>query len=284
MRELRISSKKNNWPENWGKKTSIMGIINLTPDSFSDGGEISNIDRAIDQVNNFLNSGVDVVDIGAQSTRPGAVEVGPQVEISRLIPTLRELRCNFPNILISVDTFHSEVAEVALSEGANWINDVTGGRRDEKILDVVASYQCPYVITHSRGNSQNMNKLTNYDDIFKEITLCLESLTEIALKKKICKENIIWDPGLGFSKDTSQNITVLQNLEKLKEFGFPVLIGASRKRFIGDILNESNPQKRDIGTLAISCLCSQFKINIVRVHNVFLNYQILKIADKIYRY
>ena len=280
---MQITNKKIPWPDNWGQKTSIMGIINLTPDSFSDGGDLCTTEKVLNQVNSFILNGVDVIDIGAQSTRPGAIEIGPKVEIKRLIPYLKKIRNKFPNILISVDTFNSEVANEALSNGANWINDVTGGRRDEEILDVVSKFNCPFVITHSRGNSQNMNNLSDYDDLLVDLVKSLESLTNKALKKNVPKENIIWDPGIGFSKDTNQNLEILRNLDFFKKFDFPILIGASRKRFIGEILREINPKERDIGTLAISCLCSQLNIHLVRVHNVKINYQVLKIADMISR-
>ena len=260
-----------------------MGIINLTPDSFSDGGDFCSIEKVLNKVNNFVLNGVDVIDLGAQSTRPGALEVGAKKEIKRLLPYLRQIRSVYPNILISIDTFNSEVAYEALSNGANWINDVTGGRRDEEILDVVSEFNCPFVITHSRGNSQNMNNLRNYDDLLVNIYDSLESLTTSAIRKNVSQENIIWDPGIGFSKDTNQNIEILRNIEFFQKFKFPILIGASRKRFIGEILNEANPKERDIGTLAISCLCSQFNIHLVRVHNVKINYQVLKVADKIFR-
>ena len=273
----------NQWPEGWGQKTSIMGVINLTPDSFSDGGDLDSIEKVLDQVNNFLSNGVDVIDIGAQSTRPGSEEIGPRNEISRLIPYLIKIRSEYPDIIISVDTFNSEVAYEALSNGANWINDVTGGRRDEEILDVVSKFNCPFVITHSRGDSLTMNQLSNYDNVLEDIILSLKNLTFKAQSKNISRKNIIWDPGIGFSKDLSQNLQVLKNLDLLKQYKFPILVGASRKRFIGEILSEVNPKERDIGTLAISCLCSQLNIHMVRVHNVGLNYQILKVSDKIYR-
>ena len=260
-----------------------MGIINLTPDSFSDGGDLCSIDEVLNQVNNFVSNGADLIDLGAQSTRPGAIEIGPKKEIKRLLPFLRKIRSEYPNLIISIDTFNSEVAYEALSNGANWINDVTGGRRDEAILDVVSEFNCPFVITHSRGNSQNMNSLTEYMDFLNDVVNALESLTNKAIDKNIDKDKIIWDPGIGFSKDTSQNIEILRNLDLFKKFNFPILIGASRKRFIGEILNESDPKKRDIGTLAISCLCAQLNIHLVRVHNVKINYQVLKVADKIYR-
>ncbi len=271
------------WPDDWGQKTSIMGIINLTPDSFSDGGDFCSIDKVLNQVDSFVSNGVDVIDLGAQSTRPGALEIGAKNESKRLIPYLKKIRREYPNILISVDTFNSEVAYETLKNGANWINDVTGGRRDEEILDVVSEFKCPFVITHSRGDSKNMNNLTNYDDFLVDIIHSLESLTKKAIGKKISKDKIIWDPGIGFSKDTNQNIEILKNMDFFKNFEFPLLIGASRKRFIGEILNEPNPKERDIGTLAISCLCSQQNIHLVRVHNVIINSQILKVADQIFR-
>ena len=280
---MQITNNNYPWPYNWGQKTSIMGIINLTPDSFSDGGDFCSIEKVLNQVNHFVSNGVDVIDLGAQSTRPGAIEIGAKNESKRLIPYLKKIRSEYPNILISIDTFNSEVAHEALSNGANWINDVTGGRRDEEILDVVSEFKCPFVITHSRGNSINMNNLTKYDDFLVDIIHSLESLTKKALNKNVNKDKIIWDPGIGFSKDTKQNIEILRNIHFFKNYGFPLLIGASRKRFIGEILNEPNPKERDIGTLAISCLCSQQNIHLVRVHNVKINHQVLKVADHIFR-
>ena len=280
---MQITNNPNQWPKDWGRKTSIMGVINLTPDSFSDGGDYNSTRKILDQVKNFLFNGVDIIDLGAQSTRPGAEEIGPEKEIKRLIPFLKKIRSEYPEILISIDTFNSEVANEALLNGANWINDITGGRRDVKILDVVSKFNCPFVITHSRGNSQNMNMLNKYDNFLSDVIKSLENSTMSALDKNISKDNIILDPGIGFSKDTVQNLQILKNLDLFKKLNFPILIGASRKRFIGDILNEINPKERDIGTLAISCLCSQLNIHLVRVHNVKMNYQILKVSDRIYR-
>jgi len=230
-----------------------------------------------------LCNGVDIIDLGAQSTRPGAEEVGSKTEIKRLLPYLKLIKSKYPEILISIDTFNSEVAYEALLNGANWINDISGGRRDKEILNVVSKFNCPFVITHSRGNSKNMNELSKYDNLLNEVKCSLESLVENALEKNISKKNIILDPGIGFSKDMNQNLEILRKLDVFKKLNFPILIGASRKRFIGEILNEKNPKERDIGTLAISCLCSQLNIDVVRVHNVKLNYQILKVADRIYR-
>ena len=280
---MQITSKTNHWPKEWGQKTSIMGVINLTPDSFSDGNDLNSIDKILTRIRSFSDNGVDIIDLGAQSTRPGAEEVGSKVEINRLIPYLKIIRSEFPDILISVDTFNSEVAYEALSNGANWINDITGGRRDEEIMDVVSKFNCPFVITHSRGNSKNMNDLNKYNNFLSEVIYALEILIEKALDKNISKEKIILDPGIGFSKDIKHNLEILKNLDRFQKLNFPILIGASRKRFIGEILDEINPKERDIGTLAVSCLCSQLNIHLVRVHNVSMNYQILKVADSIYR-
>ena len=260
-----------------------MGILNITPDSFSDGGDFFNIENALIQTKKLVQSGVDILDIGAQSTRPGAEIIGYKEEIKRLLPVLIEIRKNFPDLIISIDTFNSEVAYKALKNGANWINDVTGGKRDKSILDVVADFDCPYVITHSKGNSETMHKISFYNNLLEEIINSLIELSESAIHKKVRKDKIIWDPGLGFSKNKDHNILILKNLDRLKSFDFPLLIGASRKRFIGEILNEDDPKNRDIGSLAVSCLCAHKNIEIVRVHDVKLNYQLLKVADKLYR-
>lgn len=260
-----------------------MGILNITPDSFSDGGDFFSIDNALSHLDYLVNAGADIIDIGAQSTRPGSIEVGPEIEIKRLLPVLRAIRTCYPDLIISVDTFNSDVAYQALKNGANWINDVTGGRRDENILNVVEEFNCPFVITHSRGNSQNMNSLTKYENLITDVISSLNQLTELALSKNISNENIIWDPGIGFAKDTSQNIEILKNLNEFKLSKFPILIGASRKRFIGELINEENPKKRDVASLAVSALSSQLNLHVVRVHNVKLHYEFLKVADAIFR-
>ena len=151
------------------------------------------------------------------------------------------------------------------------------------MYDLVSKFDCPFVITHSKGNSQTMNELTCYENLIEDIIDSLKILIKKAISKGVNMNKIILDPGLGFAKNTSQNIIILKNLKKFKELGYPLLIGASRKRFIGEVLNIPNPKDRDIGSMAISCLCSQLNIEIVRVHNVELNYQIIKMADKIFR-
>ncbi|HRD41505.1 MAG TPA: dihydropteroate synthase, partial [Prochlorococcaceae cyanobacterium AMR_MDS_5431] len=208
----------------WGKQTYLMGILNITPDSFSDGGESFDLSIALSQAHSLIEQGAQVIDLGAQSTRPGAEEVGPTVEQERLLPVLETIRLKYPEVIISVDTFHSEVAQVAIEKGANWINDISGGRRDSELLRVVASSDCFYVLTHSRGYSQNMNRLVKYCNITLEVKQELLRATERAIRLGVSPEKIIWDPGLGFAKSTSQVICLLRSLPLLKSEGFPILI------------------------------------------------------------
>ncbi len=259
---------KNPWPQKWGKKTAIMGILNITPDSFSDGGLYLDPEDAVSRVSEQLDQGADIIDIGAQSTRPGANLIEPEEELNRLIPVLKTIRNLFPDILISIDTFHSKVAHKALEYGANWINDVTAGREDARILDVVCEAKCPYVLTHSRGNSKTMNNYSFYKDIINDVKNELLESIEKALKIGVLEENIIIDPGLGFAKNTKHNILIIKNLEKFGSFGLPLLVGPSRKRFIGEVLNEQDTKKRIWGTNAVICRCVQAKVHLVRVHEI----------------
>tara|TARA_Y100001970_G_C14244987_1_gene867490 strand:+ start:715 stop:1533 length:819 start_codon:yes stop_codon:yes gene_type:complete len=271
------------FPSNWKKKTQVMGVINVTPDSFSDGGECLQSSNVLEKAIEFVNHGVDLIDIGAQSTRPGAIEIDNDEELKRLIPCLKIIRNHNINKIISVDTFSSKVAYEALIHGANWINDISGGRIDKDILKVASEFSCPIVLTHSRGTSLNMDDLTFYKDFINDVISELNELTTQALKFGINQNNIIWDPGLGFAKNNNQNLLLLKNINKIKNQGFPLLIGASRKRFIGSLLDESTPKERDFGTLGISSLCSYEQIDIVRVHNVKANVDLLKITDYFWR-
>ena len=255
-----------------------MGVINITPDSFSDGGLFLQCDRAVAQARLQLSQGADVLDLGAQSTRPGADEVGSEEEKRRLLPPLREIRRQFPEALISVDTFLASVAEAALEAGADWINDVSGGRRDSDMVPLVASAGCPVVLMHSRGNSRTMDELTVYDDVLSDVRSGLQERSEAAVHAGVKSDRIIWDPGLGFAKTQEQNLALLKGLETLNRDGFPLLIGPSRKRFIGAVLDEPNPRARIWGTAAVACRCAQAGAAIVRVHDVGPMSQTLKMA------
>lgn len=259
-----------------------MGVINITPDSFSDGGNYLDPASALAQATLLLKQGADVLDLGAQSTRPKAEEVGWQEELNRMMPALHAIRAAHPQALISVDTFLVEVAEAALQAGADWINDVSGGRRDPELLRVVAEAGCPYVLMHSRGNSQSMDQLATYSDVIEEVRLGLLRRTDQALAAGIRSDQLIWDPGLGFAKTTEQNLMLLKHLERICSEGFPVLVGPSRKRFIGDVLHQPDPEARLWGTAAVACRCVQAKAAMVRVHDVGPIHQTLQMASRLW--
>ena len=259
-----------------------MGILNITPDSFSDGGEYNEPEKALSRVNQFLEEGVDLIDIGAQSTRPGAEIIGAEEELNRLIPCMNLIRQTFPNIIISVDTFHSTVAKKALNKGANWVNDISGGRLDPNMHKIISELGCPYVLTHSRGNSKTMNKLTTYKDLIIDVKHELNFYTDLAIEAGISPGNIIWDPGIGFAKTTKQNIEILKNLESFTKDSFPVLIGPSKKRFIGDVLELSNTKERIWGTAAVISRCVQGNVSIVRVHDVQIASYIINMTKLIF--
>ena len=259
-----------------------MGVINITPDSFSDGGRFLQCERAEREATHQLNCGADVLDLGAQSTRPGAEEVGADEECRRLLEPLRGIRRAHPSALISVDTFHAAVAEAALNAGADWINDVSGGERDPAMLPLMAEAGCPVVLMHSRGNSKTMDVLTDYDDVVSDVLQGLRIRSEAALAAGVRTDRIIWDPGLGFAKTQHQNLELLQRLEELTAEGFPVLMGPSRKRFIGAVLDEPRPRARIWGTAAVVCRCAQAGVAIVRVHDVKPMVQTLRMAASLW--
>ena len=255
-----------------------MGVINITPDSFSDGGRFLQVDQAVSQAAIQLRQGADVLDLGAQSTRPGASEVGADEELRRLLPPLRRIRERFPEALISVDTFLAPVAEAALEAGADWVNDISAGRRDPAMLPLIAEAGCPVVLMHSRGNSRTMDQLADYDDVIQEVREGLEERTNTALKAGIRTDQIIWDPGLGFAKTAEQNLQLLKGLEQLSRGSIPLLVGPSRKRFIGTVLDEPKPKARIRGTAAVACRCSHAGIAVLRVQDVGPMHQTLRMA------
>tara|TARA_Y100001968_G_scaffold5558_1_gene4884 strand:- start:209 stop:988 length:780 start_codon:yes stop_codon:yes gene_type:complete len=258
-----------------------MAIVNITEDSFSDGGLYVELSSAITHASLCIKEGAHILDIGAQSTRPGATEVGAEVEIKRLVPLIKELKILHPEIPISVDTFHHSVAEKALNIGADWINDISGGRHDPEIFNVIADKGCPYVMTHSRGNSKTMDSLTRYSNIIKDVKNELSNQIELALSEGVKNEQIIIDPGIGFAKKVDQNLILLKNIEEFTSMYYPVLIGASRKRFIGSIINEADPNKRIFGTAAVVSRCVIGGVDFIRVHDIKEIYQVLIMTKSI---
>ncbi len=257
----------------------VMGVLNLTPDSFSDGGRALRPEAALRQAGVLLAQGADLLDLGAQSTRPGAEEVGPARELERLLPALTAIRAAHPGALLSIDTFHAPVAEAALAAGAHWINDVSGGRRDPALLSLVAAAGCPLVLMHSRGDSRSMDSLAHYGDVVAEVRAGLLVATDAALAAGVRQNQLIWDPGLGFAKDTGHNLALLRGLAALAAEGVPLLVGPSRKRFIGAVLNEPRPRARLWGTAAVCAHAIAQGARILRVHDVGPIVQTARMAD-----
>jgi len=249
-------------------RTWVMGVLNLTPDSFSDGGRFPRPELALREAGRMLAAGADVLDLGGQSTRPGAEEVGDAGELERLLPALRQIRQTHPAAVLSVDTYRAAVAEAALAAGADWINDVSGGCREPAILRLVAAAGCPYVLMHSRGDSRSMDGLACYDDVVAEVRAELLRATEQAVAAGVRPEQVVWDPGLGFAKTTDQNLALLNGLAGLAREGFPLLLGPSRKRFIGAVLAEPRPKARLWGTTAVCSLAIARGAAVLRVHDV----------------
>ena len=272
-------------PACWGHRPAVMGVINLTPDSFSDGGRFNRADLALNEASRQLQAGAQVLDLGAQSTRPGAVAVGEEEELSRLLPCLESIRAAHPQAILSVDTFLASVARAALKAGADWINDVSGGRRDPAMLPLVADAGCPYVLMHSRGDSLTMDDCTDYGDqgvvvgVLQELRLS----TDRALQAGLSREQLIWDPGLGFAKTTEQNLELLRQLDDLQQDGIPLLLGPSRKRFIGAVLDQPRSKARIWGTAAVCARAVEAGVHVLRVHDVGPMSQVVTMAAAVAR-
>ncbi len=259
-----------------------MAIINITNDSFSDGGLFVDTKSAVNHACFCIEQGAHILDLGAQSTRPGASEVGPEIEIQRLLPVIKEIKSIYPETLISVDTFNHSVAYESLKSGADLINDVSGGRHDPEIFKVVSDFGCPYVLMHSRGTSINMDKLIDYENLIDDVKYELNKQIEKAFISGVKNSQLILDPGIGFAKNTLQNLALIKNIEEFVSLPYPILVGASRKRFIGEIMGEVDPSKRLLGTAIVASICVKAKVNILRVHDVREVVQVIKLTQGIY--
>lgn len=271
----------------WGKRTYLMGVLNVTPDSFSDGGDFNTIESAVAQAENMVKSGVDIIDIGGQSTRPGAAEISLAEEIDRVIPVVQMLRQKadiFGSIPISVDTTRADVAQAAVEAGADIINDISGATFDSEMLSTVSKLAVPIILMHIRGTPQTMQKLTDYRDLIGEIGEFLESRIAAAVAAGIDKSQIIIDPGIGFAKTYSQNLEILRELPKFRFLDCPILVGVSRKSFIGQILNQPEAKQRVWGTAAACTGAIANSADILRVHDVREMHDVCQVADAIFRY
>ena len=267
---------------NWGERTYLMGILNVTPDSFSDGGEFNNLESALAQARKMINSGVDIIDIGGESTRPHAEKISNEEELNRVIPVIQKLRQE-TSIPISIDTTKASVAQEAIAAGADMVNDISGATFDEKMLATVAQLNIPIILMHIRGTPKTMQTLTNYQDVVAEVTQFLTTQISKAIACGIARSNIIIDPGIGFAKTAAQSIELLRRLSELKALNFPLLIGVSRKSFMHPILNKDNPQDRVWGTAAACYSAIANGADILRVHDVPEMYDVCRVADAIER-
>ena len=260
-------------------KPLIMGILNVTPDSFSDGGKYTGINDALKQVERMLAEGVDIIDIGGESTRPGSDSVSATEQILRVIPVLTAIRQQLNStILISIDTTSSKVAKAALEAGANIINDVSAGQEDEAILALAAKTDVPIILMHSQGTPKTMQDNPYYDDVVSDVISALKNRTDTALKAGIKKENIAIDPGIGFGKRKQDNLDLLANLDVLVALGFPVLLGTSRKRFMGTLCDVTEPSDLVTATAVTTALGVMAGVQMFRVHDVKENRQAADMA------
>ncbi|WKL48460.1 dihydropteroate synthase [Flavobacterium pectinovorum] len=243
----------------------VMGILNVTPNSFFDGGKYSNEDEIISQVDKMLSEGATFIDIGAYSSKPSAEFVTEQEEIDRIVPAIELILKHFPEALLSIDTFRAEVAKASIESGAAIINDIAAGELDDKMFDVIAKYNVPYIMMHMRGNPQTMQSLTEYDDIVKEMLFYFSEKVQQARALGI--NDLILDPGFGFAKTTDQNYEVMHKMELFNVLELPVLVGISRKSMIYKTLNKT-PQEALNGTTFLNTIALTKGAKILRVHDV----------------
>lgn len=240
----------------------IMGILNVTPDSFADGGRHDNYEKAVARGLEMIAEGVDIIDVGGESTRPGADRVSATEEQARVLPVIKKL--SQTGIPISIDTMRAETAVLAIEAGASIVNDVSGGQADDLMHESVAEMGCPYILMHWRGQSKDMNSRAIYTDVVKEVIAEIQTQIDLALMAGIARSNLIIDPGLGFAKDADHNWEILNRIGEFTDLGFPVLIGGSRKRFLGG----DTPDQREEATIALTKSLLDKNIWAVRVHSV----------------
>lgn len=278
--------KRGSWQ--WGDRTYLMGILNVTPDSFSDGGDFNTLESALDQAYRLVEVGSDVLDVGGQSTRPQAEDISLEEELNRVIPVIQKVRQGSDArpplaVPISVDTTKAAVAREAIAAGADIINDISGAVYDADMLSTVADLGVPIILMHMRGTPKTMQQLTDYDDLMGEIYEFLARRIEVAIAAGIPHAHIAIDPGIGFAKTYAQNLQILRELPRLKALGCPILVGPSRKSFIGHILNQPDPKQRVWGTAAACYGAIAGGADMLRVHDAAEMYQVCRVADAIVR-
>lgn len=252
------------------KRTYVMGILNVTPDSFSDGGKFNEVDAALKRVKEMIEEGADIIDVGGESTRPNFEVVKEEEEIKRVVPIIKAIKENF-DIPVSIDTYKSKTAEAAIEAGADVINDIWGFKKDKDMAKVAAKYNVPCILMHNRENKE-------YNDLMKDVVSDLLESINIAINAGVSRENIILDPGIGFAKNLNENLIVMNNLEKIKDLGYPVLLATSRKSMIGLTLDEPVDQRVE-GTIATTVLGITKGCEFVRVHDIRENKRACVMTD-----
>ncbi len=264
---------------NLSRKTHIMGILNVTPDSFSDGGKYIDIKSAVSTAIQMEKDGADIIDIGGESTRPGAEAVDLETELNRVIPVIKEIKLQ-TNIPISIDTYKSKVAEAALDNGANLVNDISGLTFDSQMVNTIKKYKASACLMHIKGNPRNMQKNPIYENIIDEILSFLRTSVELAESVGIDRQRLLIDPGIGFGKKWEDNFIILKYLEEFKSLLIPLLVGPSRKSFIGNLLDLPVGERLE-GSLASVSVAVMNGADFVRVHDIKSTYRTIKVIDKI---
>jgi dihydropteroate synthase len=259
----------------------LVGILNITPDSFSDGGDYLDPEAAAARAANILDEGARVVDIGGESTRPGSDPVSPDEEMRRVVPAIERLLANRPAAVVSVDTYHAVTARAALWAGACIVNDVTALRGDPRMVALVVEAGCPVVLMHMKDEPKTMQREPRYDDVVREVRDFLAERAEFAVSAGVKPENVIVDPGIGFGKTLDHNLALLRDLDVIVDLGFPVLVGASRKSFLGTITGVEVANERVFGTVATSVMAYERGATFFRVHDVRANREALAVAEAV---
>jgi dihydropteroate synthase len=265
-------------------KPLVIGVLNVTPDSFSDGNQYNSVESAVDHAKLLVLAGAQIIDIGGESTRPGAERVTLEEEQSRVVPVIKAIAELNLGASISIDTMNAETAELAIAAGANIINDVSGGLADEAMLGVAAKHDVVIILSHWRGHSDVMNTMASYQNVAEEVATELQARVDAAIAAGVGRDKIVVDPGLGFAKDMKQNWQLVARLDEIEKLGLPILVGASRKRFIAGALDEEEPnsvshERRDIATAVLTALLMQRKLWGVRVHNVISTVDAISIVS-----
>ena len=265
---------------NLGIRTLIMGVLNVTPDSFLDGGRYLELDKALGHIDKMINDGADIIDIGGESTRPGSDGVSERIELERVIPVIKAAVKRF-DVPLSIDTTKSRVAKAALEEGASMVNDISGLKFDPQIANTVADHEAGIVVMHTPSRPIDMQNKTNYDSVVHDILRSLADSVESAETAGVSPDSIIVDPGIGFGKSTEQNLTILKHLNTFLILRKPVMIGTSRKSFIGKIIGSDNLDDRLEGTSATVAIGIMNGASIIRVHDVQYMKRVAKVVDAI---